>query len=71
MNSATHPVWKLADRLLIFAFAAFSMWLFCNQFDETEAKSLAVLAGGLFAPAGIAGILALLKFFKGEAPPQT
>ena len=53
IHAASHPVWGLLKYVATLVAVAFCMWLFANDFDETEVKSLITFAGLFLGGKGV------------------
>ena len=53
MNNPTHPIYALARFVVMALLLAFALWLFANDFDETEVKSMGTFAAMILGALGI------------------
>lgn len=66
MGSPIHPIYNLIRFGIVVAFLAFALWMFANQFDETEAKTIGTFIAMLVAALGAERVLGLKDMLKGK-----
>jgi len=53
MNNPAHPIYGLLRFTVMMAALCFSLWLFANDFDETEMKSLGTFVALVIGALGV------------------
>jgi len=53
MNNPTHPIYGLLRFTVLMTALCFSLWLFANDFDETEMKSLGTFVALIIGALGV------------------
>ena len=52
LNDPNHPAWRLGFHAVYLLAACLSLYIFSNNFDETEMKALAAIVASLAASEG-------------------
>lgn len=53
MSNPSHPVYSLIRFVVMMLLLAFALWLFANQFDETEVKAMGTFVAMVIAALGV------------------